>query len=330
MREPAHFVVPADSLLTIALPELPKGNRALERLLEARSPLPMREIAWTAPYRDGDGQVRVALARRAYLDREAGALPYARQQRLVIRTAAGQRLFYTAPAARRRMRTTFAVVAACACISLAGLIATRAESNAQPLSVTHGSNPFASVFAGPGVLMSLAAASQGVPPDATLSAIASDGSADTAFLIADYAVDDPDTLRAAVGDAMRELGQTRLAEGGYVVSLAIPAAISAQSVARVPILAAEDLADARLRAEQQLRARATSEVLQIAMTEQPSESGSLSIGLRTVGAQANVLAFIGAVEGGRPAMRFADWRLERDPAGMALSGTLLIPVNIQP
>ena len=327
------FVVPAEAQLTLALPDLSEGHRGLARVLAALSPLPLREVAWTHPFMDEQGQACVILVRRSYLDRETGALAPARQHRLVVRTAAGQRLIYAPPAVRKRLRVTLAIVAACALVSLTALIATGGRSDVRPALQAKVASAFGPVFARPGMLRSLAAASQGAVPGAALTAIASGGLADTPSLVAEYAVADPDLLRAAMGSETRELGQSRLAEGGYLVSLAIPAATtgrSAQPVARAEVLSASDGPTALRLAEGRLRGLARAEVLQIALTQQSGKPESLSIGLRTIGPQANVLRFVDAVEGGSPAMRFAEWRLARDPAGVALSGTLLVPVNRTP
>ena len=328
--ERSTLVAAPDAQLLLALPELPQGRRAFRRVLAARSPLPLREVAWTRPFINEMGQARVVLVRRAYLDREAGALSYAGQQRLVAQTADGRRLLYTAPAARRRLQTTLAIVALCAVVSIAVLISGRAEpkANVPPSSVGRTVDPFQPVFARAGVLRSLAAAAQDVPDGATLTAVATGDAQDTVPIVAEYAVDDPDALRHAVGPSIRELGQSRQAQGGYVVSLGLPAVHASQTMDTVPILRALDTQEARSRVDERLRSLASGEVLQIALTEQHHDRQSLSIGLRTVGPQANVLSFVGAIEGGRPAMRFADWRVERDPAGVAFSGTLLVPVNL--
>ena len=68
-------------------------------------------------------------------------------------------------------------------------------------------------------------------------------------------------------------------------------------------------------------------MLQMAVSTPAEEPAGLSIRLRVAGPQANVLAFVHAVEAGQPAMRFVDWRVERDAPGFALSGSLFVPWN---
>lgn len=317
------FVVPATETLWIDLPEMPATRSELAAMLAARSPLPLSATASTSAWREEDGAVRVALVRRAFLDRSIAALPPRQQRDVTTVTQDGRSVRYTPPAARRRVLTTAAIVGF-ALVGAVGVLASVPETEDPRKAASPA--PADALFARAGMVSTLAALPP-PPPGATLAAIAGDPAGATSV---EWRTADPDRLRAALGETAALAGQTRDGGGAYVVTQSLPDPGGVASGAAAPALRARDAEEARAVLDDRVRALAQDRVLQIALTRGDAPVGRIGLGVRAVGPQADVLAFAAAIESGVPPMRFARWRLERHASGAALSGTVIAPWTSAP
>lgn len=68
-------IVPAKSMLRVALPTVPRSERDLRAMLEVSAPLALRDLLWTHPVPRGDGAMTATfLVRRDWLDPRVSAI----------------------------------------------------------------------------------------------------------------------------------------------------------------------------------------------------------------------------------------------------------------
>lgn len=329
--------VPSIHCLELQLPHLPRNDAELLSMLADSAPLMPADLVWTTPAIDDAGIVQIVVARRRWLAPFVAELERERGHKLEVRAeTSGLRFLYNSPSRFRQMTITrafwgFAFVA----VLIALAIVLRREDEAASAPRFSYSNVAAidPVFARPNIAATLAELSLGSMPELRFAAIS--GSRDGALMV-ELATPDPDTMRAqSAGPAMlpnfREVTQARGAEGMYTVTYLREGRDIAIPRGTVAPLQAADAIDAALQVERALHTRAAERVVQITLAPPTApDDQTLEFDAVFAGPQNDVLLAANHIENGRFPMRFAEWSLVPDPAGVRLSATLIVPWTISP
>lgn len=67
------------------------------------------------------------------------------------------------------------------------------------------------------------------------------------------------------------------------------------------------------------------EAVSLELVDADDLPGRAATGVIVVGSQAGVIAFADRVEANAPVARFRDWTITADPAGVRLTGTVIVP-----
>jgi hypothetical protein len=152
----------------------------------------------------------------------------------------------------------------------------------------------------------------------------------------ELATPDPDTMRAeSAGRNMlpnfREVGQARGAQGMYTVTYLREGKSIAMPKGTASPLRAADAIEAASQADRALHTLAAEHVVQISLAPPTTpDDHTLEFDVVFAGPQNEVLLTANQIENGPYPMRFAEWSLVPDPAGVRLSATLIVPWTTLP
>lgn len=328
----AFVLVPAENSLRIDLPALPRSRAHLREMIARQAPLLPDELAWTAPTRDADGAHWIVVAQKRWLDQEIGRAERERGQPVEARSAIDGRAFdYRTPWSTREYRRT--LIAWLVALSVLFAVAITRSDEPIPASVQSEApaEPIDPVFARPTLAATLLALTPLLTPDVAIASIARERQGTT---IVELLTPDPDALRsdAALRDRIapfRETGQTRDAGGGYRVRFERGEMRGAATSGTVPPIPAEDARAALAQAQQVLATQAAAHVIQMSQTPTTSGTGgAVEFGATFVGPQKDVLAFADRIESGALPIRFAEWTLTGEGAGVRLSTLVVVAWSV--
>lgn len=322
-------VVPAAATFDLRLPELPRTRRRLRQVVAEIAPVVPGQLVWTRPRQLGPGQPAVTVVRRTWLDERVGLLEGATD--LVLEPVAEHNLspfLYRSPAARHRMTITLAILAL-PLVALALLRFAPVWREGKTAAVHSApAGPVAEVFASPSLAATVTALAARLPRNTAFAAMGRDRSGVTTV---EADTPDPDLLRTALGGrdlapGLSDSGRARLMGKVFRLTfgglLSLPSSSAAESA---PPLAAPTAEAAGLAAADHLRALAKGAALELKVRRGEVAPGRVTLGLAVTGPQATVLSFADRLESSQPVMRFSEWRLVPDAAGVRLSGTVVVP-----
>lgn len=328
--QPIPVIITNAATFELVLPEVPRGRRQLWRCIGQLAPVLPDQLIWTEPRPGGSGEPLVTLVRRSWL--EPRILRIEAKAGLVLRPVAERNLapfLYCPPLERRRFVLTISVIA----LSL-GVVAVSLGIAGQQKRHGVAAQPASAAaqtvfFERPGFAATLARAAVALPQHCTLAAIVFDRSGGTNL---ELNTADPDQLRSAL--AGRELapgfvetGHVRLMGTVFRVTFrraARPRAL-ATGLRTAPPLAAPSLGRAQNTATQHVSEQARSAALDLRLEPAPAQPDMLMFAFVLTGPQAAVLTFADHIESTPPVIRLIDWRLDPDPSGVRLSGTMAVP-----
>ena len=325
--QPIIAVVAATATFDLCMSGVPTGWRHLRRAVAEAAPVVPDQLAWTRPRQLGAGQPAVTAVRRAWLDERLGLLERAAGGVLQPVAEADLAPFlYRSPAARRRLSVTLAI-AALPLLQLALLVAVPYWRESGGVGSAPGM-PAESLFARPGLAASVTALAAQLPPGATFAALGRDRSG---AIRVELDTPDPERLRRglvsrAFMPGLADSGSARLVGKAFRLTfggvLELPAPPDAGSASPLPAASAAAAATA---ATARLRALAGNAPLVVEVLPGTAGPGQIAASVSVSGQQAAVLAYADRLESSRPVMRFGEWRLVPDAAGVRLSGTVIVP-----
>ena len=330
--ESGTLAVPRSDYVELTLPRRPASRRDLLDMLRETSPLDPARTAWSEPWVDGEGSVRVSLAKRDALDAMVGMVEDGRVRVDEVRTReGGSRFDYRTPAQRRRTAITALCIGGAAIVLLVGLYARASDEREGPQTsavAIEATASLGSVFferSLAGEIASLVAATDPVVRPSRIER-RNDGA-----IVLTVPTGDPDGTREAI-DAGGSLpgffegGQTQTAPGLYALAYARPASGLDAVSRRSDVLEAPNREGAEAQVRDLLATLPGSQRLRLGSASSSSQqSGLLVLPVELTGPQADVLLAAQRIEGAAPPMRFAEWSVELEGEGVRLSGVLHVP-----